>query len=103
MRRRPHPGDQGTESEAAVTNENGLYDPGRAREAVRTRQTTFERGVALALATGMLRDLRQLRTLTEGLRWIANGDDLDQVDRTLSHLREDILRAERIEGRAEGE
>lgn len=86
-----------------MTNENGLYAPERAQQAARTRQTTFERGVALALATGMLRDLRHLRTLTEGLRWIANGDDLDHVDRTLSHLREDILRAERIEGRAEGE
>jgi len=49
----------------------------------------------------MLRDLRHLRTLTEGLRWIANGDDLDAMDRALSHLREDLLRAERIEGRAE--
>jgi hypothetical protein len=86
-----------------VTSENGVYDPARAGDSRRNRQTTFERGVALALATGMLRDLRHLRTLTEGLRWIANGDDLDHVDRTLSHLREDILRAERIEGRAEAE
>ena len=83
-----------------MTSEDGVYDPGRAQTAGRSRQTTFERGVALALATGMLRDLRHLRTLTEGLRWIANGDDLDAMDRALSHLREDLLRAERIEGRA---
>jgi hypothetical protein len=84
-----------------MMNEAGVYDPARAVDARRSRQTTFERGVALALATGMLRDLRQMRTLVEGLRWIVNGEELDEVDRTLSHLREDILRSERIEGRAE--
>ena len=84
--------------------ENGAYDPHRASLADRrSRQTTFERGVALALATGMLRDLRDLRKLTEGLRWIVNGEEMDAVDRVLSRLREDILRAERIEERAEGE
>jgi hypothetical protein len=84
--------------------ENGAYDPHRASLADRrNRQTTFERGVALALATGMLRDLRDLRKLTEGLRWIAQSEEMDAVDRVLSRLREDILRAERIEERAEGE
>ena len=57
-----------------MTTENGVYDPGRAALVDRrNRQTTFERGVALALATGMLRDLRDLRKLTEGLRWIVDG------------------------------
>jgi hypothetical protein len=77
-------------------------DPGNVQER-RSRQVTFERGVALALATGMLEGLRRLRTLTEGLRWIAQGEELDEVDRVLAHLREDILRAERIEERAEGD
>lgn len=87
-----------------MTAENGVYDPKRASVGGgRARQTTFERGVALALATGMLRDLRHLRTLTEGLRWIADSEALDAADRTLSNLREDILRAERIEGRADAE
>ena len=79
------------------------YDPERPQTERRSRQTTFERGVALALASSMLEALRRLRTLTEGLRWIAQGEELDEVDRVLAHLREDILRAERIEERAEGE
>lgn len=85
-------------------DQNGhAYDP-RAHEGPedrRSRQTTFERGVALALASTMLESLRRLRTLTEGLRWVAQGDELDEVDRVLAHLRDDILRAERIEERAE--
>ena len=85
-------------------DQNGhAHDP-RAHEGPedrRSRQTTFERGVALALASGMLRDLRDLRTLSEGLRWIVRSGELDQAEAMLTHLREDILRAERIEERAE--
>ena len=83
---------------------NGVaYDPERPGTERRSRQTTFERGVALALASGMLRDLRDLRTLSEGLRWIVRGEELDQAEAMLVHLREDILRAERIEERAESD
>ena len=84
-------------------DQNGhAYDPADpGPQERRSRQTTFERGVALALASSMLEGLRRLRTLTEGLRWIAQGEELDEVDRILAHLREDILRAERIEDRAE--
>lgn len=84
-------------------DQNGhAYHPGDppVRER-RSRQATFERGVALALASGMLRDVRDLRTLSEGLRWVVRGEELDQTEAMLVHLREDILRAERIEERAE--
>ena len=85
-------------------DQNGhAYTPGQDPQERRSRQTTFERGVALALASSMLEALHRLRTLTEGLRWIAQGEELDHVDRILAHLREDILRAERIEERADGD
>jgi hypothetical protein len=65
----------------------------------RTRQATFERGVALALVTGMVGDLKHLRTLTEGLRWVVSSEEMAEVQRWLEVLHEDILRTERMGAR----
>ena len=77
-----------------MMNEAAVYDPTRAAGAQRSRQTTFERGVALALATGMLRDLRQMRTLVEGLRWIVNG--VPTVDPQNNNVIRDGLRVDNL-------
>lgn len=77
-------------------------DRTREIQASRTRQATFERGVALALVTSMQEQVAHLATLAEGLRWLIVDDDVKSVTMWLENLRGDILRAERIEERRAG-
>jgi hypothetical protein len=74
----------------------------RELQANRSRQTTFERGIALSLVVGMRRDVTHLRSLTTGLRWVLNDEEAADMARWLDRLREDILRAERIADRYDG-
>ena len=67
------------------------------RREAKTRQATFERGVALALIAGMLEQSRRLQALKEGLRWVIDQQTLQSIERQLSVMHEDVLRAERIQ------
>jgi hypothetical protein len=71
--------------------------------ATRSRQATFERGVALALVAGMREQLDRLLTLKEGLRWLIQDNEALEVKSWLQVLQEDIERAERIEERRDRE
>jgi len=73
----------------------------RELQSNRTRQVTFERGIALALTAGIRRDLEHLRTLTEGLRWVISDSEMAEVQKWAETVQEDILRAERIGARYE--
>lgn len=84
----------------AVVPANG--DDARVRTA-RTRQSTFERGVALAIVASMQEQIVRLQTLKEGLRWLVQEEDMQDVKRWLETLQGDILRAERIQERADHE
>lgn len=71
--------------------------------ASRSRQATFERGVALAIVASMREELVRLQTLPEGLRWLIQDEDVASVRHWLDNLHGDILRAERIEERRDRE
>lgn len=60
----------------------------------RVKQATFERGIALAYVVIATEAIAHLKTLSEGLRWIADKEALDDALRTLDLLHRDILQAQ---------
>src|SRR4029453_3295682 len=81
------------------SNKDEVARTDRQIRVARTRQATFERGVALALVASMSEQLGRLTTLKTGLRWLLQEEDCRDVARWLERLQEDLLRAERIQER----